>query len=74
MIPTGHDSLNTRSTLKVGSRTFAYYSLAKAAEALGECSGAEVGERLGEPEGDDEGEHGRAGGQAEVLAPDEGQR
>jgi hypothetical protein len=45
-----------------------------AAEALGQRSGTEVGQRLGEPEGDDESEHGRAGGQPEVLAPDEWQR
>src|SRR5205809_221659 len=38
MIPTGHDSLNTRSTLTVGSRTYAYYSLPKAADALGDIS------------------------------------
>ncbi|MEO6581219.1 MAG: aconitate hydratase AcnA, partial [Sphingomicrobium sp.] len=38
MIPTGQDSLNTRSTLTVGSKTYAYYSLAKAAEALGDIA------------------------------------
>src|SRR5215216_7295374 len=38
MIPTGHDSLNTRSTLEVGSKTYAYYSLAKAGETLGDIS------------------------------------
>jgi aconitate hydratase len=38
MIPTGHDSLNTRSTLTVGAKTYAYYSLAKAAETLGDIS------------------------------------
>ncbi|QNM82262.1 aconitate hydratase AcnA [Sphingomonas sabuli] len=38
MIPTGNDSLNTRSTLKAGDRTFAYYSLEKAAETLGDLS------------------------------------
>ncbi len=38
MIPTGQDSLNTRSTLTVGGKTYAYYSLAKAAEALGDIS------------------------------------
>ena len=38
MIPTGQDSLNTRSTLTVGSKSFAYYSLAKAAEQLGDIS------------------------------------
>ncbi|HEY0149929.1 MAG TPA: aconitate hydratase AcnA, partial [Allosphingosinicella sp.] len=35
MTSVGHDSLNTRSELQVGSKTYAYYSLAKAAEALG---------------------------------------
>ena len=35
MIPTGHDSLNTRSTLEAGGKTYAYYSLAKAGAALG---------------------------------------
>jgi aconitate hydratase len=38
MIPTGQDSLQTRSTLQVGSATVAYYSLPKAAEALGDIS------------------------------------
>ena len=38
MIPTGQDSLQTRSTLAVEVRTFAYYSLPKAAEALGDIS------------------------------------
>ncbi|MEO6225361.1 MAG: aconitate hydratase AcnA [Sphingomicrobium sp.] len=38
MIPTGHDSLNTRSTLEVAGQRFAYYSLAKAAETLGDIS------------------------------------
>jgi len=38
MIPTGQDSLNTRSTLTVGDKNYAYYSLAKAAEALGDIS------------------------------------
>ena len=38
MIPTGQDSLNTRSTLEVGGKTYAYYSLPKAAEALGDVS------------------------------------
>src|SRR3954465_2920703 len=38
MIPTGQDSLHTRSTLTVGSRSYAYYSLPKAAEALGDIS------------------------------------
>ncbi|MEO7654951.1 MAG: aconitase family protein, partial [Sphingomicrobium sp.] len=35
MIPTGHDSLGTRSTLDVDGTSFGYYSLAKAAETLG---------------------------------------
>src|SRR5215207_8579191 len=38
MIPTGQDSLKTRSTLTVGSERYAYYSLPKAAEALGDVS------------------------------------
>jgi aconitate hydratase len=38
MIPTGQDSLNTRSALTVGSKQYAYYSLAKAGEALGDIS------------------------------------
>lgn len=38
MIPSGQDSLNTRSTLEAGGKTYAYYSLAKAAEALGDIS------------------------------------
>nr|MBA2770656.1 aconitate hydratase AcnA [Sphingomonas sp.] len=38
MIPTGQDSLKTRSTLTVGSKTYAYYSLEKAAAALGDIS------------------------------------
>jgi aconitate hydratase len=38
MIPTGQNSLDTRSTLNVGSRTYAYFSLAKAAEKLGDIS------------------------------------
>ena len=38
MTAVGQDSLNTRSTLKVGDRTYAYYSLAKAGEALGDVS------------------------------------
>ncbi|WP_310467904.1 aconitate hydratase AcnA [Sphingomonas sp.] len=36
MIPTGQDSLKTRSTLDVGGKSYAYYSLAKAAETLGD--------------------------------------
>ncbi|MES2119828.1 MAG: aconitate hydratase AcnA [Pseudomonadota bacterium] len=38
MNPTGQDSLDTRSTLEVEGKTYAYYSLAKAAEALGDIS------------------------------------
>lgn len=38
MIPTGQDSLQTRSTLDVGGKAYAYYSLAKAAEQLGDIS------------------------------------
>ncbi|MES2146850.1 MAG: aconitate hydratase AcnA [Pseudomonadota bacterium] len=38
MIPTGKDSLNTRSTLTSGGASFAYYSLPKAAETLGDIS------------------------------------
>jgi len=38
MIPSGQDSLDTRSTLEAGGKTYAYYSLAKAAEALGDIS------------------------------------
>ncbi|MFL6860520.1 MAG: aconitate hydratase AcnA [Sphingomicrobium sp.] len=38
MIPNGQDSLKTRSTLQVGDRSYAYYSLAKAADALGDIS------------------------------------
>src|SRR5437763_933145 len=38
MIPTGQDSLNTRSTLSVGSTSYAYYSLKKAGEALGDVA------------------------------------
>ena len=34
MIPTGQDSLDTRSNLIVGEQSYAYYSLPKAAEAL----------------------------------------
>jgi aconitate hydratase len=36
MTPTGKDSLKTRSTLNVGPKTYAYYSLPKAAETLGD--------------------------------------
>ena len=38
MTSTGQDSLNTRSTLTVGPKTYAYYSLTKAAEKLGDIS------------------------------------
>ncbi len=38
MTPTGTNSLDTRSTLTVGSRSFAYYSIPKAGETLGDVS------------------------------------
>src|SRR5688500_17887374 len=38
MIPTGQDSLKTRSTLEAGGQSYAYYSLDKAAAALGDVS------------------------------------
>ena len=38
MIPTGQDSLKTRSALQVGDQTYAYFSLPKAAEQLGDIS------------------------------------
>jgi aconitate hydratase len=38
MIPTGKDSLHTRSTLELGGKSYCYYSLPKAAEALGDVS------------------------------------
>src|SRR6476659_7065103 len=38
MIPTGQDSLHTRSTLEAGGKRYAYYSLAKAGETLGNMS------------------------------------
>src|SRR3954463_1146007 len=38
MIPTGQDSLRTRSTLEVGGKTYAYYSLAKASQTLGDVT------------------------------------
>ncbi|MEO7276990.1 MAG: aconitate hydratase AcnA [Sphingomicrobium sp.] len=38
MNPTGQDSLHTRSMLDVAGKTYAYYSLAKAAQALGDIS------------------------------------
>ncbi|MEO6432363.1 MAG: aconitate hydratase AcnA [Sphingomicrobium sp.] len=36
MIPTGQDSLDTRSTLDVNGKSYAYYSLSKAAATLGD--------------------------------------
>src|SRR5689334_12715553 len=38
MIPTGQDSLHTRSALEVEGKSYAYYSLKKAAETLGDVS------------------------------------
>ena len=38
MTATGNDSLATRSSLEVNGQTYAYYSLAKAAEQLGDVS------------------------------------
>src|SRR5436853_3101074 len=38
MIPSGQDSLNTRSTLEAGGNSYAYYSLPRAAETLGDIS------------------------------------
>src|SRR5881409_3251015 len=38
MIPTGQDSLRTRSALNVEGKTYAYYSLVKAADQLGDVS------------------------------------
>jgi aconitate hydratase len=38
MIPTGQDSLHTRSTLEAGGKKYAYYSLRKASEALGDVT------------------------------------
>src|SRR4051812_35266420 len=38
MIPTGQDSLKTRSTLQAGDQSYAYYLLPKAAEQLGDIS------------------------------------
>lgn len=38
MIPTGQDSLGTRSTLSVGGKNYAYYDLNKAGAALGDVS------------------------------------
>lgn len=38
MIPTGSDSLGTRTALSSGGKTYHYYSLSKAAETLGDIS------------------------------------
>jgi len=38
MIPTGQDSLNSRSTLDIQGKTYAYYSLKKAGQTLGDVS------------------------------------
>ncbi|HZF43363.1 MAG TPA: aconitate hydratase AcnA, partial [Sphingomonadaceae bacterium] len=38
MTAVGHDTLNVRSTLTVGEKTYAYYSLEKAAAQLGDIS------------------------------------
>src|SRR3546814_15386877 len=38
MTTTGHDTLGTRSTLDVGGKKYAYYSLDKAAAKLGDVS------------------------------------
>ena len=38
MIPTGQDSLHTRSTLQVQGKSYSYYSLKKAGETLGDVS------------------------------------
>jgi aconitate hydratase len=38
MTTTGHDTLGTRSTLSVGGKNYAYYSLDKAAEKFGDVS------------------------------------
>ena len=38
MIPTGQDSLRTRSTLDVAGKSYAYFSIPKAAEVLGDVS------------------------------------
>jgi aconitate hydratase len=38
MTAIGQDTLNTRSTLEVGGKTYGYYSLAKAAEKFGDIS------------------------------------
>src|SRR3954469_20372403 len=38
MIPSGQDSLDTRSTLEAAGKSYAYYSLPKASETLGDIS------------------------------------
>ena len=38
MTDIGKDTLGTRQTLSVGGKEYAYYSLAKAAEQLGDVS------------------------------------
>ena len=38
MTQVGKNSLDTRSSLEVGGKTYAYYSLAKAAEKIGDVS------------------------------------
>ena len=38
MTATGHDTLETRSTLAVNGKDYAYYSLSKAAEQLGDIA------------------------------------
>ncbi|MFC3100493.1 aconitate hydratase AcnA [Altererythrobacter lauratis] len=38
MTQVGSDTLSTRSTMEVGGKTYAYYSLAKAAETIGDVS------------------------------------
>ena len=38
MTTTGNDTLGTRSTLSVGGKEYAYYSLDKAAAKLGDVS------------------------------------
>ncbi|MEN3972812.1 aconitate hydratase AcnA [Sphingomicrobium sp. XHP0235] len=38
MTATGHDSMNTKATLEVDGQSFSYYSLEKAAEAVGDIS------------------------------------
>jgi aconitate hydratase len=38
MTSVGHDTLNTRSPLDVGGRSYALYSIAKAASQLGDVS------------------------------------